>query len=359
MNAAHALIALGMLAMTGCASLDRELAAIVDDPERPLTSLSVLAVRGGEVVYQRQFGRRHIDPDLPVNEATLYRVASISKLVTTLGVLRLMEEGKLHLDVDAGIRNPNFPKTPITLRMLLTHTSSLLDNGTYSTAEPGTTFSYANPPWRVVGATMEKATGERFDRLMKRLVVDPLGLSGGFNIAELPAERVANVATLYRKATAGDVQVWDPKGPWIVQADDYTTRPPEMPASFAPQGGFRATAADLGRVMRMLIDGGELDGKRFLRKESIDAMFAARLGNERFTDLVEGRQLTLFGHHGNAYGLRSLLAFDRDSRNGFVYLVGGTGFDPATDPGAYSSRPRFMERIATALYRGAIEGGPP
>jgi CubicO group peptidase (beta-lactamase class C family) len=204
----HALLALGTLAMTGCASLDRELGAMVDDPARPLASLSVLAVRGGEVVYQRQFGRRHIDPDLPVNEATLYRVASISKLVVTLGVLRLVEDGKLELDVDAGIRNPNFPDTPITLRMLLTHTSSMLDNGTYSNARPGTQFSYANPPWRTVAAVMEKATGERFDRLMKRLVVDPLGLSGGFNIAKLPPERIANVATLYRKATAGDVQTW-------------------------------------------------------------------------------------------------------------------------------------------------------
>jgi len=345
--------------MTGCASLDRELSTIVDDPARPLSSLSVLAVRGGEVVYQRQFGRRHIDPDLPLNEATLFRVASISKLVVTLGVLRLVEEKKLDLDVDAGIRNPNFRDTPITLRMLLTHTSSMLDDGSYSTAKPGTAFSYANPPWRVVGAMMEKATGERFDRLMKRLVVEPLGLSGGFNIAELPAERIANVATLYRKATAGDVQAWDPKGPWIVQADDYTMRAPEVPTSFAPQGGFRATAADLGRVMRMLMNGGELDGQRFLPKAAIDSMFSARLGSEQFTDLVEGRPFNAVGHHGNAYGLRSLLAFDRATKNGFVYLVGGTGFDPATDPGAYSPRPRFMERIATALWYGAIEGQAP
>jgi CubicO group peptidase (beta-lactamase class C family) len=345
-----------MLAMTGCASLDRELAAMVDDRARPLASLSVLAVRGGDVVYQRQFGRRHIDPDLPVNEATLYRVASISKLVVTLGALRLVEDGKLGLDVDAGIRNPNFPDTPITLRMLLTHTSSMLDNGTYATAKPGTQFSYANPPWRTVAAVMEKATGERFDRLMKRLVVDPLGLSGGFNIAELPPERIANVATLYRKATAGDVQTWDPKGPWIVQADDYTTHAPEVPTSFAPQGGFRATAADLGRVMRMLMNGGELDGKRFLAKETIDTMISARLGNEHFADLVQAREFTAVGHHGNAYGLRSMLAFDPASKNGFIYLVGGTGFDPATDPGTYSKRPGFEERIATALYRRAILG---
>src|SRR5215211_2648267 len=121
-HVANALLVLTVLAMNGCAVmvapdlhavLDRELSAIVGEQARPLTGLSVLAVRRGEVVYHRQFGRRHIDPDLPVNEATLFRVASISKLVTTLGVLRLIEERKLGLDDDAGIRSPNFPATPI------------------------------------------------------------------------------------------------------------------------------------------------------------------------------------------------------------------------------------------------------
>ena len=82
--------------------------------------------------------RRHIDPDAPADRDTLYRIASISKLVTTLGVMRLVEEGRLALDTDVGeylgwrLRNPHFPETPITVRMLLTHTSSLRDDGGYS-----------------------------------------------------------------------------------------------------------------------------------------------------------------------------------------------------------------------------------
>src|SRR5258708_6256763 len=189
------LLALFFSAMTAEAAaapsvraLDRELAAIVDDPLHPLASLSVLAVRGGRIVYQRQVGVRSIDNDdplrsRPASRRTLYRIASISKLVTTLGVMKLIEVGTLQLDRDAGdylgypLRNPHFPDAPITLRMLLTHTSSLRDDAGYywdkgsavdlrdvllpegghrgngamwaANARPGAYFQYANLPWRV------------------------------------------------------------------------------------------------------------------------------------------------------------------------------------------------------------------
>ena len=116
-------------------------AAIVEDAQCPLASLSVVAVRDARIVYERAFGRRFIDGsggrDKPAETATLFRVASISKLATTIGVLKLVEQGRLSLDADIatylgyGVRNPDFPDVPITLRMLLTHTSSLRDDAGY------------------------------------------------------------------------------------------------------------------------------------------------------------------------------------------------------------------------------------
>ena len=123
------------------AELDAVLAAIVNDPATPLASLSAIAIHDGRVVYEGQFGQRVIRADgsgLPVNADTLYRVASISKMVTALGAMRLVETGRLSLDVDVStylgfrLRNPNFPETPITTRMLLSHTSSLRDDNGYS-----------------------------------------------------------------------------------------------------------------------------------------------------------------------------------------------------------------------------------
>jgi CubicO group peptidase (beta-lactamase class C family) len=429
---ARGLAALAPLALCACAhypgapvgpaaaQLDRELAAIVDDAGCPLASLSVVAVRDGHVAYERAFGRRHIAPDQPAEVSTLYRIASISKLVTTLGVMKLVEDGRLSLDEDIGtylgypVRNPNFPDAPVTTRMLLTHTSSLRDDAGYffpgrdfkdvlSPAmwspdhRPGSHFSYANLPWGVAGSVMEKVTGQRFDRLMRSLVIEPLGLTGGYNPAEMSRTSLGNLATLYRKATAGDVQVWDPQGPWIAQTDDYSTGAPIPRARddyaigtngtlFGPQGGLRASAGDLGRVMRMLMNGGELDGRRELRSATVDAMLSRQwtraaangegdygshrgrfnawgLGNQQFLDvsgpdygdrLVEGGGFVAAGHLGDAYGLLGTLAFDRASRNGFAFLIGGTGCDPETRRGKFSAGAEFEERIATALYRNAI-----
>lgn len=444
-RALASLSALGLFAMSPIRSaaavrrepyadvLDAELGAIVRDADQPLASLATLAVRGGHVVYEGYFGRRFIDPtsrvrDRPAQANTLYRIASISKLVTTLGVLRLVEQGKLDLDADAGtylgyaLRNPHFPGAPVTLRMMLCHTSSLRDDGGYfwddrvdlrdvllpggsrhkdgamwsAKAPPGAYFEYTNLSWGVIGTVMEKVTGERFDRLMHRLVLEPLGMQGGFSPADLPRERQGRIATLYRKrSNADDNAPWHFDGPWIPQVDDYSTSDPVPRAGpayvsgtngtlFGPQGNLRATAADLGHVMRMLMAGGELDGKRFLASRRIDEMLSTQwrytgpesghadygtaagrfhawgLGCQHFTDnagsdrLVDGGGFTAVGHLGDAWGLVGTFAFNRGTRDGMLFLCGGTGFDPRTRPGIYSSYFRFEERILTALYQRAL-----
>ncbi|HEY1226193.1 MAG TPA: serine hydrolase, partial [Ramlibacter sp.] len=113
------------------AALDRELAAIAANPACELASLSVLAIRNGRIAYEGQFGRRFIGgagglPDKPVDAHTLFRIASISKMMTTLGLMRLVEAGKVDLDADVSgylgfsLRNPHFPDQPLVLRHLLT-----------------------------------------------------------------------------------------------------------------------------------------------------------------------------------------------------------------------------------------------
>ncbi len=424
---------------TKLGNLDHELAAIVNNTEHPLASLSVLAIRNGNVVYHRQFGSRYIDPtdpakNKPADAATLYRIASISKLVTTLGVLKLVEQGKLKLDTDVSdylgyrLRNPHFPDQPITLRMLLTHTSSLRDEAGYywearlgvnlkdvllpggsqygegqmwaKNAAPGAYFQYANLPWGVVGTIMERASGERFDRLMARLIFAPMGLRGGFHPADFSAADLAHTATLYRKRIDTDgKEIWNPAGPWVPQVDDYSkeapvprANPDYVPGSngtlFGPQGNARLSAADLGKLMLMLMNEGMLEGKRILKKETVATMLAMQwrhdgtgangsnsfgsrqdffnawgLGNQQFQDrsgagtgdrLVAGGGFKAVGHLGDAWGLTSAFVFDRRKKNGLIYLIGGPGFDPESNKGQYSALYRHEEQILTALYKRAI-----
>ena len=253
-------------------------------------------------------------------------------------------------------------------------------------AGPGAYFTYCNLNWGVIGTVMERVTGERFDRLMRRLLQGPMGLHGGFNVSELSPQDLANLATLYRKRTV-DTEVWDGAGPWIAQVDDYSARPPNPPAGidkyiiganatpFSPTGGLRISAHDMGQVMLMLMNGGRHQGSRILAPASIDRMFARQwtydggngdtsdglfqswgLGNQQFPEpqLVERGGFGGAGHLGDAYGLMSVFVFDAVTNNGMVALVGGTSADPAARKGRYSPLARFQERILSALYRRAI-----
>ncbi len=428
------------------AALTRTLQAIVDDPALPLPGLSVVAIRHGEVVYRRHFGSKRLatagSPAQPIDDATLFRVASVSKFVTALGAMKLVEQGKLSLDADIGdvlgyrLRNPHFPDRPITLRMLLTHTSSLRDGGGFKFAPevdlkevllpggthygkgamwdgahaPGAWFEYVNFNWGLLATVMEAASGERFDRLMRRLVFDPMGAKAGFYLADFAPARIDDVATLYRRREKDGAEAWDPHGPWIAQADDFGVEKPAAPAGleryrpgangtiFGPQGSLRISTADLAQIMLMLMQGGRLGERQILAPRTVATMFGRQwtqhpagangsangdggsyrglyhawgLGNQQFTDtsivrdghaggdrLVEGGGFTGVGHLGWSWGLNALFVFDPASGNGMIYVSSGVGADPDQQPGRFSSEARFQERITDALYRGAIRAEP-
>jgi CubicO group peptidase (beta-lactamase class C family) len=413
------------------------LQAIVSDPATPLSSLSTLAIRNGQVIYEGHFGQRVMAGDnagvaIASDHATLYRMASVSKLVTTVGAMQLVDAGKLDLDADIGqylgytVRNPHFAAIPITTRMLLSHTSSLRDEGGYffpldkplkdvlqtgsSSTErstpwaapvanadhsPGRYFTYCNLNFGIVGTLIEAITRQRFDLHMQQAVLQPLGIAGGFTPETLTPADVAHVAVLYRK---GSNDVWNPKGPWVPQVDNYQGTPPKPRAGldayvpgtnatgFGPQGGLRTSVAGLGTIMQMLMNDGMLNGQRVLSAKSVATMLqphwrkhaaqdngdtlygqfqAWGLGMQRFVDVSgpsTGDRLTArggqtgAGHLGFAYGLESGFIFDPLTRNGVVYAIGGVSANPDVNKGKYSSFPLWEERVLDALWRHVESG---
>ena len=403
------------------ARLDAELRAVVEDVQFPLAGLSVLVMREGRITHEAQIGRRHYAPDLPVDADTLFRVASISKLVTGLGVMRLVEQGLLDLDADVGdvlgkpVRNPAFPHEPIRVRSLMTHQSSLRDEGgiafdigTDLVAELGRNskcwdsehapgwFSYCNLNYGLLATVMEKVSGQRFDVLMRERVLKPLGMQGGYNPMDLSEAERAHTATLYRKQRMADGNaIWDAAAPWAAQADDWIAEPPQpragldgyLPGSngtvFAPQSGLRARVRDLGIVMAMLLKGGQHDGQRFLKPASVEALLSERwrhelaafngdnLGGEfqawgtgvqHFIDrsgpgwgdrLRPQGGLFAWGHLGFAYGLQAGLMFDPVRQAGIVYVSSGHSADPEKHRGRFSSFPMWEEKLHTLLWHAA------
>lgn len=427
----------------GCHALDAELQAMVHpsppyapaDSAQPWAQVSVVAIRKGQVVYGGHFGRRYIHPedrsqDLPVTEQTLFRVASISKLVVSVALMRLHDQGLVDFDADVGdalgwrLRHPDHPDRPLTLRLLMSHRSGLSDAGGYTWGvdvalrdvlqpqgrlfrdgvawrrdrAPGTWFNYVNLNWVVIGTVMERLTGERFDRLMNRLVLQPLGLRGGFHPAALPEDQADHLATLYRRRRMdGTREVWQPDGPWVPQADDHRPGRPQPVAGleryepgtngslFGPQGSLRTSSSDLAILMQMLLNGGQHEGRAFLSPRALDrlageqwrhdaqrpngetlddGMLSWALGPQRFTDLsgpgrgdrlVEDGGLTGWGHMGDAYGLLGAFVLDPIGRNGMVMLMAGPSRNPYQPKGRWSSMARDKERVLSRTWRLAVQ----
>ena len=355
--------------------------------------------RGAAGLADRATGRR-ITIDDPV------RVASVSKLVVALAVLRLAEAGRVDLDADVSallgwqLRNPAHPAVPITLRKLLSHTSSIQDEGDNYVIPlggtvrammeqpgafdrehaPGTYFRYANLNYPIVASALERATGERFDGLVRRLVLTPLGLDACFNWSGCSDAAIARAVVLYR-----------PDG--TVARDDLGGRRPDCPvatsgpgcdlsgyalgsngALFSPQGGLRASPADLAVIGRMLLNRGRHEGRPFLNERSVDlltrpvwvfdgkngdttggfycayglATQSVPTGTPGCRDDLLGTGRRAVGHAGDAYNLRSGLWIDPARGVGIAYYAANNPAEPETGHSAYTA---VEERLAAKLPR--------
>lgn len=366
-----------------------QLGDIVADPARPLASAAVLAIRDGKVVYRAHAGCKRFEGTacVPAAQADLYRVASVSKLVVALGVMRMVDQGQLDLDRDIGSYLGYKLHRPVTLRMLLTHTGGLTDAAGYRLAPegdirsmlaeagpqwdelhpPGSYFRYANLNFGAIASVMERASGERFDRLMHKLVMAPLGLAGGFNTAQFsPAERAA-LATLYRRPR--------PDGPWVAQIDAPGQAREVAPDGYvlgrngtlySPQGGLRISADGLGVIAQMVLDDGRAKGRAFLSPAAVAELQRVhwRSNGSNGDDAkglfkAWGLGIQLFGsdgvmrgagHLGDAWGLLSGFAFDPSRKTAVIYLIGGMAFDPYAYPGHASALTAIEERLLAHAY---------
>ena len=337
------------------------------------------------------------------------RVASISKLVTAIGVMRLVEAGRLDLDADVSdllgwrLRHPKFPDTPITLRLLLSHRSSLTDAAGYYAVPlggelrsilddprawdeahaPGTYFRYTNLNFPLVAMVMERATGERFDLLMQRLVLRPLGIEGCFNWATCSDATAARAVVLYDsdgKPVRDDNRGRKPACPVVVaegeDCDLARWRPGANGALFSPQGGLRISANGLARIGQLLLGDGRVDGVRLLQPASVQALatplwnyapdsgityeedsgpdrgFFCRYGlavqslatpRAGCRDDPFGDGIARVGHSGSAYGLFSGAWVDRAAGTGVAYFATGMPDERSGGASAFSA---VEERLA-------------
>jgi CubicO group peptidase (beta-lactamase class C family) len=345
-------------------------------------------VKDGQIVYTGSFGQRTPDDETPLKDGDIFRIASISKSFTTTTLMKLVEEGKVSLDDEVSsltgfpVQNPQFPETPITVKMLLSHSSSLNDSQGYFTLntlnpatnpdyakcynnyEPGTAYEYCNLGFNTIGTIIEKLSGVRFDQYVREVVILPLNLTASFNVDDLPG---ATFVPLSHPDTTGFAATG--KIGFTISEGVYNSIAARLDTAyimgyttpmFSPTGGMKTSARDLARYMIMHMNYGidPASGVRIISEENSKLMQTPAIptGDEggyglaltRTTNLIKGE--TMVGHTGSAYGLYSAMYFEPEKKFGIVMMTNGTTPDYATYVNGYAPVQREVVNILYNVF---------
>jgi len=347
------LAALGIL-MVSCNASKGDSAFVKEVEENMMKyncpGLSVVVVKDNNIIYNHNFGFKDVEAGIPVDDQTMFRIASISKSFTATSIMQLVEQGKVSLDTDVStlagfkIRNPKYPDTVITLEMLMSHTSSLNDNQgyfsldpinpatnpdwekCYNDYEPGTGYEYCNLNYNLTGTFLEKISGERFDQYVIHHILDPLGVYGGYCVDSLDVSRFSK---LYEIEDGKPVEQENAYRSIADKLQNYRWGY-DVPI-FSPTGGMKITALNLAKVMIMHMNYGysPLADVRIISEESSKNMQTERSEPEHYglalckmPGLVPEKLIV--GHTGGAYGLRSAMFFDPEGKYGVVVITNGS-----------------------------------
>jgi CubicO group peptidase (beta-lactamase class C family) len=266
------------------------------------TGLQAASIKDGEISWSGNFGFKNINTDDAINDSTVFMIASCSKPVTALGIMKLYDQGRIGLDDDINdylpytISNPNHPDKVITVRMLLTHTSSLMDNWdiltplytlnsgggdspipleqfvksyfipegkhydperNFADYEPGGNIAYCNMGYAIAGVLIEKITGNPFPVFMKEEVFTPLGMYNTYwLLADIPHGNIARPHEI-KENEKGETQCE------VLVNYGY----PDY-----PDGQIRTTVRDYAEILKLMLNKGRVNGKVFVREETIEEM---------------------------------------------------------------------------------------
>jgi CubicO group peptidase (beta-lactamase class C family) len=336
----------------GLKELQRTMRGLVD--EGKLAGLTTLVARHGKVVHSDAYGVQDLATRKPVTSDTIFRIASMTKPIVGVAMMMLWEQGKWTLDDPVARHIPEFAnlkvatpngevpqKSPMTMRQLMSHTAGFDVNQGYEkanlresdlqgmidklskmplAAQPGADWRYG-PSVDIQGYIVEKLSGQKLDVFLRTKIFEPLGMKDtGFSVDASKVDRVTKVFTYGpdKRITTGPAQ----------------RDPSVRPAFLAGGGGLLSTTNDYFRFAQMMLNGGEANGKRFLKSSTVELM--------RTNVLAEGVSVDTYGSPlpGIGFGLDFAIVMDPmaattpEGRNSFYWGGAfGTWFwiDPTND----------------------------
>lgn len=348
--------------------------------------INTLLVKDGKV-FSSNHGYQDLENKIEISNDTIFRIASVSKVIVALGIMKLYEEGKIDVKEDISkylgykVRNPHFPDVPITIEMVMTQTSSISDgnheklgydgiNGasvdvpledlltkpeseyyldrTFRNVMPGTHWEYSNFGCGILACIIEHVSGVYFSDYIREHILLPLNIDGSFKVSDIVKKD--KVATLYGI---------DKDDNFFVPLRDLNSflkaeyRRFKLGNNYRmPAGGLFISINDLSKIMQMMMNYGTYQGIKIFNKETIK--FMKEIHWEGTSDDPEykkkGLQLlildgytpnSLYGHFGCAYGLRSFMLFNDEI--GMLFICNGADYH------------RNLERGITNLQHETIE----
>ncbi|MBN2049155.1 MAG: beta-lactamase family protein [Spirochaetales bacterium] len=356
-----ALVALGVLAVGIFLAINvnfsnpEDLKAFLDTKMKKLdlAGLAFAVVEGDTPVEFHSYGYADLVEERPITEDTLFQMASVSKTVTGTAVMQLSDRGRIDIDEDINtylpfdVKNPSHPNKAITTRMLLTHTSSIIDNwdvydsfytidagggdptvsladfnrgyltkdGEYYDAElnfsakvPGTYYKYSNCGYGLLGYLVECVSGTDFNIYCTENIFTPLGMdSTRWFLEEIDLDRLA-------KPHEGEKAL------------------PYYGFATYPDGCLRTSAGDYSRFLSMFMHQGTLGNVKILEESTVAEMLKPQV-----RDLNENQGLTwdlkvpeeifitcdsyVYGHSGGDPGVSTMVMFNQDIKKAAILLI--------------------------------------
>lgn len=308
--------------------------------------LQVAVVEDGRVTdaYAYGWATKGADRMTPDHKT---RIASITKVGVALAAMALYEDGVIGLDESigtywgAGARNPYYPDDPVSVRALLTHTSSIpslgddasrsrgavqsrLQSGGFSRTRPGSTYSwnYNNYAYGVLGQTLEIASGRFLDDVMEERFWDIMEIDGAFESGNVKNQDL--LCTVYQYGGVG-------RSLSAMRSNTRRYSPPGATGAYF-SGGMTMSAVDLGKMTALLANDGRYEGLQLLKASTVELMeerCEPQLPDGTWQALALRSQDGLYGrdrlyyHTGSAYGVFNCMSYDPAARDGVVVLTSG------------------------------------
>jgi len=319
---------------------------------KQVAGVVTLVARKGRVVHVAAVGLARVEENVPMQKDSLFAIASMTKPVTATAVMILKDEGKLSIDDAVSKYIPKFkdvslkdarPSREITIRDCMTHSSGIVGSqrcertlketvdaiaGRPLGFQPGAKWQYS-PGLNVCGRVIEIVSGRPFDRFLRERIFRPLKMNDT-TFCPTPDQQ-KRVATIYKPGA--DKKSIVPASHWLT--DDRGKRAPN------PSGGLVSTAMDMARFYQMVLNGGELNGRRIVSETSVREMTRLQTENLK-TGFTPGNGWGLgwgivrqpqgvtemlspgtFGH-GGAFGTQGWVDPKREMI--FVLMIQRTGF---------------------------------